>query len=432
MKGVQTISQCCNLCNINMLHVLGLLLTVIEIFFWLCVPPKHLLHFQMLTSLFPLLFRFASLFLLSFNQIICILLESIAMETLLQIPWHHLKLQNVTSLRYFVLNVMFAMGLINVYSVWKICMEVQDCMLSHLECNSMIIAPPLVWLAMVTALFHSIILGESVSVVNNYASVATHLCSSTTAICVPVQVIIIPLECNRNIPNVNFRSRSVTLVVNLWLFVHFMCLSISYSHYNAIALCYRLCCTLWMILYCYPVQTHNIYHWFKQQLPSCTRPFLRSVRDKLVPKVWRNLRIVIERRRRRGSMVDNQTNLLNMLKRPWNTLNSLWMILYRNTSFCCFLATSCILTGCVLKYFISWDLSLVIPILLAISIYFMLILRLIIRRYFQTFADHVNQLMAPFNNNSPCFISTSGTNSFCEAVEEEFEIFEYNPITCTD
>ena len=133
-----------------------------------------------------------------------------------------------------------------------------------------------------------------------------------TVICIPVQVIIIPLDCNRNIPNINFRSR-ITLAVNLWLLVHFLYLNINYSHYNAIALCYRLCCTMWMIVYCYPKQIHSIYHQYKRKLPDWIRPFLRIIRDNFIPKVWRNFRTIIERRRREETTIDSTSSQLQSM-----------------------------------------------------------------------------------------------------------------------
>ena len=91
-----------------------------------------------------------------------------------------------------------------------------------------------------------------------------HNYSYITAICFPVQMIIIPLECNSSIK----LRRDITLPVNLWLLIHFQYLNIKYSHCNTVALCYRLCCTVWMIVYCYPDQTYNTYHWFKQWRPN--------------------------------------------------------------------------------------------------------------------------------------------------------------------
>ena len=175
-----------------------------------------------------------------------------------------------------------------------------------------------------------------------------------TAIYIPIQVIIIPLQCNRNIPNINFRSH-VTLVVNWWLMVHFLHLSIYYSYYSVIALFYRLCCTawmfvycypnqtyhwfkwqspVWMFLYCYPDQTHNSYHYLKRQLPEWIKLCLRPVRDKLTSKVWQSLRAMINCRRRKGIMVKNLTNLLNVISVLWNVLHYLWVILYTEVKSC--------------------------------------------------------------------------------------------------
>ena len=133
-------------------------------------------------------------------------------------------------------------------------------------------------------------------------------------------MVIIPLECNKNIPNINFRSH-VTLAVNSWLFVHFGYLFIKYSycsHYDAITLFYRLCCTLWMVLYCYPDGTYSVYCCFKQWLPKWVRSFLRPIR---MTRVWTNVKIVMERRRRDGITIDVHTNLLNILRTLWNMIN---------------------------------------------------------------------------------------------------------------
>ena len=214
------------------------------------------------------------------------------MEIFFQISWRQLKFQNITSLRCLVFVLIFTLGLINIYSMWQLCWEVRDCVACE-EHNWLIVAPPM-WLTISTAMLHTIILGELVTC--NCTLVST---TSITAISVPVQVIIIPLECNRNIPNINFKNRNITLAVNFWLFVHFVYLSINYSYYNNIALFYRLFCTVWMFLYCYPKWTQTTYHRFKQQLPNWIRPFLRSLRDnKFVIKVWRNLRAMIAQRRR--------------------------------------------------------------------------------------------------------------------------------------
>ena len=126
-------------------------------------------------------------------------------------------------------------------------------------------------------------------------------------------MIVIPLECNRNIPYINFKSNlNVTMVVNAWLFIHFVYLNINYCHYKSITVFYRLFCNVWMLLYCYPVQTHRHYHWFKQRLPNWIRPFLRFVRDnKLVIKVWRNFRAVIERRTREENVTNDNRSCFN-------------------------------------------------------------------------------------------------------------------------
>ena len=197
-------------------------------------------------------------------------------------------------------------------------------------------------------------------------------------ICIPVQVIIIPLDCNRNIPNINFRSR-ITLAVNLWLLIHFLYLNINYSHYNAIALCYRFCCTMWMIVYCYPDRIHSIYHRYKQKLPES---FLHIIRDKLIPKVWRNFRTIIERRRREETTIDNVSS-------QWTVL---WMAL-RNKPNVLLLSLHviiCTSLSCLLKYYTGWDLTVTIPTLL---------LYLILRYNFcEEFEDIISQLQSTTPN----------------------------------
>ena len=205
-------------------------------------------------------------------------------------------------------------------------------------------------------------------------------------------MIIIPLECNRNIPNINFKSRNITLAVNLWLFVHFIYLSINYFYYSYIALLYRLFCTVWMFLYCYPAKTQNTYHRFKRRLPNWIRPLLRSIRDnKLVIKVWRNLRAVIEQRRREGKMVDNQTNLLNILKSLRNAISdnvdSLWTLLCRNVLPC---LISCISVSCLLIH-IGCEFTLPIHHMMIMFTYLML------HHYFNS----TKQSSAAITNNEP-------------------------------
>ena len=80
------------------------------------------------------------------------------MEILFQIYWSQLKFQNITPLRYFVLVLIFGMGLVNVYSMWQLCMEVHDCV-TYQEYNWLIVAPPM-WLTVSTAMLQTIILGE--------------------------------------------------------------------------------------------------------------------------------------------------------------------------------------------------------------------------------------------------------------------------------
>ena len=54
--------------------------------------------------------------------------------------------------------VILAMGMINIYTMWQVCLQVHDCvMLNHQDW--MIITLPL-WLAVATAMCHAIVLGE--------------------------------------------------------------------------------------------------------------------------------------------------------------------------------------------------------------------------------------------------------------------------------
>ena len=135
------------MCNYGdfVLHALGLLLGVSGIF-------RFYFSFQPLISLVLLLCNWG----------ICVLLEGagafVGIEILLQIPWRSLKLKNVTPLRYFVLIVMSTMGLINVYSMWQLCMEVRDCVSSHPEYGWLATGP--LWSTISTAMFQAILLGE--------------------------------------------------------------------------------------------------------------------------------------------------------------------------------------------------------------------------------------------------------------------------------
>ena len=140
---MRIVSRCYNLRNrSSILHTLGLLLNLSAIFrFWV--------NFQLLESLYLLLFNWG----------VCIVLEFVAVEILFQIPWKHLKLQDVTLLRHFTFVVTFLMGLVNIYTMWQLCMQVHDCVLSHQDYNWVVIIPPL-WLAMATAMSHAIVLGE--------------------------------------------------------------------------------------------------------------------------------------------------------------------------------------------------------------------------------------------------------------------------------
>ena len=134
---------CFNLRNrSSILHALWLLLNFSTVLrFWLNVQP------------------FEPLYLLLFNWGVCILLECVAVEILFQIPWKHLKLKEITLLRCFAFVVIFTVGLINIYAVWCLCIQVHDCVLSHKDYNWMVVTPPL-WLAMATAMCHAIVLGE--------------------------------------------------------------------------------------------------------------------------------------------------------------------------------------------------------------------------------------------------------------------------------
>ena len=391
---MQIVSRCYSLRNrSSILHTLGLLLNLSAIFrFWL--------DFQLLESLYLLLFNWG----------VCILLECVAVEILFQIPWKHLKFWNITWLRCSAFVVIFTMGIINIYTMWQVCMQVHDCViLSHQDYNWVVKTPPL-WLAMFTAMGHAIVLGKLHDISLLY--ITSCLSFPVIAICIPFQVIIVPLECNKNIPNINFRSH-VTLVVNLWLLVHFLYLCISYSYYNVIALCYRLCCTVWMFLYCYPDRTYNTYHWFKQRLPDCTRPFLRIIRDKLIPKIWRNFRTIIKRRRRKETTVDNTSSQWTVLwmslrNKPKVVLLSLYVI-------------NCISLSCLLKYYTGWDLTVMTPTLL---------LYLILRCNFcEEFEDIISQLQSMVPDYSSTFISRSDGNRLYDGME----IFMMElPIQCTE
>lgn len=235
-----------------------------------------------------------------------------------------------------------------------------------------------------------------------------------------MQVAIIPLECNKNIPNINFTNTNhVTLVVNLWLFIHFVYLTINYSHYNAVALFYRLCSKVWMILYCYPDQTHNSYHYLKRRLPEWIKLCLRPVRDKLISKVWRNLRAMINWRRREGTMVDNQTNLLSAISILWNVLYYLWVILYTKVKFSLPTAVSYMLAICVLKFCTGWELTSVLLTVTMISFHCALISYLVFHCcFFHKIVERIMQLVSHINLH--------GT------MEAENEISVVAPISCSD
>ena len=226
----------------------------------------------------------------------------------------------------------------------------------------------------------------------------------------PVQVILIPLECNRDIPNINFKSRNIMWAVNLWLFVHFLYLCINYCYYNSIALLYRLFCTAWMLLYCYPDWTQHTYHQFKQCLPNWIRPILRFVRDRLVSKVWRNLRTVIKRRIREEDTVDNGRDLGSVL---WTALCSKGKLLLLMSY-----VLTCTSVSCLLKYYTGWDLTLVVSTLL-----------LCLVLYYKDFADVINELLPIVPNDHSYFISCSDSNSF-PGTEEKLK-FKF-PVQCSE
>ena len=113
------------------------------------------------------------------------------------------------------------------------------------------------------------------------------------------------MESNKNIPNINFRSTGILLVVNMWLYIHLINVSITCSYYDIIPLIYHFCCTVWMI------QTHKIYYWLKHHKPKWTKPFLKIFKYEFISKVWRNLSVVNESRRREDNITKNTTELHN-------------------------------------------------------------------------------------------------------------------------
>ena len=226
------------------------------------------------------------------------------------------------------------------------------------------------------------------------------------------------MECNKNVPNINLRSRNITFALNLWLFLHFVCLSINYSYYDAVALFYRFWCTIWMFLYCYPFLTYNTYHWFKQQLPNRTRPFLRVIRDRLVPKIWRNLRTVIERRRREEEVIIDDE------RSHWNISNNLQMIPYERKTFLLFYVIVCVPVSCLLTYYTGWDLALLVPTMILILTHSICVSHIGIMLCHYLYPEPVDNI-----DKSSCFISISDSSSTHGAVEK----FELNhPIRCTE
>ena len=85
-------------------------------------------------------------------------LECVAVEILFQIPWTYLRLYNITVLRCLVFAAIFIMGMINIYTMFQLCMEVYQCVLSYSECVWVVIVP--LWLAMAATMLHTIVLGE--------------------------------------------------------------------------------------------------------------------------------------------------------------------------------------------------------------------------------------------------------------------------------
>ena len=346
------------------MHTLGIILSISGVF-------RFYFDFQPLVSLLLLLL----------NWVICILLESAAVEILFQIPWRQLRFQNITLLRHFTLALLVTMGIINIYSMWQLCMEVHNCV-TYQQYKWLTVAPPM-WATIITAMLHTMILGEP------FIDSSLVLCSSITAICVPIQVVIIPLECNRDIPNINFKSRKIMFAVNLWLFVHFLYLSINYFHYNIIASIYRLFCTAWLTLYCYPRWTRDTYHRFKECLPNCIRPLLRVLRDRFAIKIWRNLRTTIEQRRREGNMVDDEIKLnmmISLLKLSVDILQRFQHFIYLLFVH----VISCISLSCILRY-IGYDFT---TILVTLIIHNMVNFYLMFHQYF----DSVGHLRAPIDD----------------------------------
>ena len=83
-------------------------------------------------------------------------------QVLFQRPY--MKLRSVTPLAWFVLFAMFTMGVIHVDSMWLLCMDVHDHVLSHPEYSWMTIG--ILWSAISTTMFQAILLGELVVIVS--------------------------------------------------------------------------------------------------------------------------------------------------------------------------------------------------------------------------------------------------------------------------
>ncbi|XP_065910724.1 uncharacterized protein [Dysidea avara] len=287
LEGV--LKSCCSPKQL-VLNTLGLSLAVSGVFrFW--IPLEPLL----------VLFHVNPQVLLLFNWTTCILLESYSVG-IFQVPWSHIKLKNMSKLRLGAIIVMISMGLTCVCSMWQMCVDVGNCVL---ESGYSWMDVPLL-LAMVSAMMHSIVLG----------------------LCVPVQAIVVSMECNKEIPNVSFKQRGVTLLTaHIWLFIHFIYLCVYYSSYHSLlhvlAILYRFCCTAWMIIYCYPDLTRSCYYWLKTQLPDSFRPVLRViVRDNYLSiKVWRNVRRVISLRTSENARDIDESNF----KGAVSGLFTVWM-----------------------------------------------------------------------------------------------------------
>jgi len=150
----QDVLQSCQCCRPKqlVLNSLGLSLAVSGVFrFWIPLEPILILHHvNPLVSIAQLL--------LLFNWTMCVLLESYSatVEFIFQVPWSHLKLENISKLRLTAISIMTLMGLACVYSMWQMCVDVRNCVSE--SGYSWMNAPLL--LAMFSAMAHSVALGE--------------------------------------------------------------------------------------------------------------------------------------------------------------------------------------------------------------------------------------------------------------------------------